>query len=411
MPETYLHGVNVIEIDDGIRPIRTARSSVIGIVGTAPYADAAMFPLNTPVLLINAPRKALALVATRPVNQAASASDGSLPAALNDINSQAGAIVVVVRVAAGADEAGTLANVAGSAIAKTGVYALLNAQSLTGSTPKIIVATGWTHQQPDALANPVVSQLKGLLPRLGATSFADGPGTTDVGAVDAADDAGSDRIYLIDPWAKTRNEAGIEETRPASALAAGLLARSDEERGFWWSPSNQVLAGVVGLGRPIGFALSDPASQANWLNERNVGTIIRQNGFRLWGNRTTGADPQWAFLSVRRTADMIYQAIEASFLWAMDRPQSPQLLADVIDSVTAYLADLKAKGAILGGKAWLDPELNSPANLKAGKLYINFDIEPPAPLERLTFRASREDGYYSELVASLTGNSTINAGS
>ena len=34
--ETFLHGVEVIEIDNGTRPIRTVRSSVIGIIGTAP---------------------------------------------------------------------------------------------------------------------------------------------------------------------------------------------------------------------------------------------------------------------------------------------------------------------------------------------------------------------------------------
>ncbi|MFN3982849.1 MAG: NAD(P)-dependent oxidoreductase [Caldilinea sp.] len=35
MPEAFHHGVEVVEIDDGIRPIQTARSSVIGIVGAS----------------------------------------------------------------------------------------------------------------------------------------------------------------------------------------------------------------------------------------------------------------------------------------------------------------------------------------------------------------------------------------
>ena len=34
----------------------------------------------------------------------------------------------------------------------------------------------------------------------------------------------------------------------------------------------------------------------------------------------------------------------------------------------------------------------------AGPLYVDFDIEPPAPLERLTFRAHRNSGYYEELI-------------
>ncbi len=34
----------------------------------------------------------------------------------------------------------------------------------------------------------------------------------------------------------------------------------------------------------------------------------------------------------------------------------------------------------------------------AGKLFLDFDLEPPAPLEHLAFRAHRENGYYVELV-------------
>lgn len=51
MPEQFLHGVEVVEIDSGPRPIQTVRSSVIGLIGTAPNADAAKFPINTPVLI------------------------------------------------------------------------------------------------------------------------------------------------------------------------------------------------------------------------------------------------------------------------------------------------------------------------------------------------------------------------
>jgi phage tail sheath protein FI len=42
MPEQYLHGVQVIEVTDGPRPIRTVNSAVIGLVGTAPGAEAAV---------------------------------------------------------------------------------------------------------------------------------------------------------------------------------------------------------------------------------------------------------------------------------------------------------------------------------------------------------------------------------
>jgi phage tail sheath protein FI len=51
MATTFLHGVEALELDTGIRPIRTVRSAVIGLIGTAPDAEDNVFPLNTPVLI------------------------------------------------------------------------------------------------------------------------------------------------------------------------------------------------------------------------------------------------------------------------------------------------------------------------------------------------------------------------
>ena len=42
----FLHGVEVLEVQGGTRPIRTVKSSVIGLVGTALKG-----PVNEPVLI------------------------------------------------------------------------------------------------------------------------------------------------------------------------------------------------------------------------------------------------------------------------------------------------------------------------------------------------------------------------
>ncbi|NCD17647.1 MAG: phage tail protein, partial [Actinobacteria bacterium] len=39
MSDAFLHGIEYIEIDDGFRQIETIRTSVIGLIGTAPAAD------------------------------------------------------------------------------------------------------------------------------------------------------------------------------------------------------------------------------------------------------------------------------------------------------------------------------------------------------------------------------------
>lgn len=388
MSETFLHGIETIEIDDGTRPIGTVKSAVIGLIGTAPEADDALFPVDTPVLIPGTPRAAAPL-----------GDKGTLKAALDAIFDQAGAMVVVVRVAEGADDAATLTNVLGDSSTGTGVHAFLAAESVVKASPRLLCAPGFTGSRTGDDANPVVAELQGLAEKMRAIVIADGPNTNATDAIAYRETLGSDRVFVVDPGVKVWDPTTLANAvQPASARVAGMIAKRDAEKGFWWSPSNQPVNGIVGTARPVAFHMSDPASEANRLNEKCVATIVQKNGYRLWGNRTTATDPMWAFLSVRRTADMIYESIEEAFLWAMDRPMSANLVLDIQESVGSYLRHLKAVGAILGGSCWLDPELNSKEQLMAGKLYLDFDIEPPAPLEHLTFRAHRDNGHYTELV-------------
>jgi hypothetical protein len=393
----YLHGVEVLHLTDGAQTVTAKSTAVIGIVGTAPFANAAAFPLDTPVLITRA-TAAAALTATLPANSAAGA-EGSLPLAIAAIYDQVRTPIVVVRVEADADPADQLVNVVGAAAESTGVYALLAARAMTGVKPKILIATGFTHQQTGGAANPVVMALRGIATRLRAVVVADGPSDTDAAALAKAALEGGERVYHVDPTVGVLDRTGVIAQRPASAHVAGVLALSDQERGFWWSPSNRTLNGVVSIGRPIEFSMSDTAASSNILNGGGVAVIVNEDGFRLWGNRTKGADDGYPFLAQRRTVDTLFDAVEASFRWAMDRPFSLNLLDEVSGSLEAYQRDLKLRGAIIGGRVWIDPELNTEATFREGQLFVNLDGEPSAPLDRLTFLFRRETGYYAELVS------------
>lgn len=472
MTTTFLHGVEVLQIDTGARPIQTVRSSVIGLVGTAPDADATKFPLNTPVLV--ASRSEMAGLGT----------DGTLQQALDLIYDQAGAVVVVVRVAEGADERATITNVVGGINGSTGAYegvhAFLAAENAVGFAPRVLIAPGFSHQRTSngiltipvttqgsgyttapavtiaapptggaqatavavlgtganagkvvsiTITNPgegytsnptvtigappsgsvqavagtptrgtvrsrVLAELLGIAQRLRAVIIADGPNTTDADAIQVADDFGSDRIYVIDPWVLVAGEAV-----PSSSAVAGLINRVDNERGFWWSPSNNEISGIEGTARAIDFALGDYTSRANLLNEQKIATIVREQGFRLWGNRTLSSEPLYAFLSVRRTADMINESILRGHLWAVDRCITATYLEEVQESVREYLRTLKARGAILGGDVWVDPEQNTPTSIANGQVVFDFEFTPPYPAERVTFRSHLVNSYVVDLFA------------
>jgi len=393
----FLHGVEVIEVDTGARPIRTVSSGVIGIVGTAPDADAAAFPLNTPVLVAGNRVEAAKLDTVGDGN-------GTLPGALDGIFDQIGAAVIVVRVDEGIDEDATLANVVGGVNAGTGqyegVHALVGAESVVGHTPRILCAPGWTHQRPTDMANPVVSELEGIAARLRAVIVADGPNTTDDAAQTYAGDWGtSGRVYVIDPWVKVLDGNGDVVVEPSSARIAGVIARTDNDAGFWHSPSNKGVFGIIGTARAVDFKLGDATSRANLLNENDVATIIRQDGFRLWGNRVPTADPKWQFISVRRTADILHESLQRAHMWAVDRNISKTYLEDVADGVNGYIAQLVELGALLGGRCFPDPDLNTPAAIAEGKVYFNLEFTPPYPAEHITFRSHLVDTYITEALS------------
>ncbi|WP_208439747.1 phage tail sheath subtilisin-like domain-containing protein [Bartonella grahamii] len=402
MATGFLHGVEVVEVDDGTRPLRAVQSAVIGIVGTAPDADEQAFPLNTPVLVTGSLSQAAKLDKT-------GKRQGTLPNALDLIFKQVGAIVVVVRVNEGDNENATLTNILGGVNANgayEGVHAFIGAQSIVGQTPRILIAPGFTHQRPSsvnieengtgATANPVAAELIGIAERLRAIVVLDAPNTTDEAALSAAKDFDSKRAIIVDPFVKVNRDGKILE-QPASAAVAGVIAKTDFTHGFWHSPSNKVINGIVGIARPIDFSIGDRSSRANLLNEQNITTIIRENGYRLWGNRTLSSDTKFAFLSVVRTADMINDAILRGHLWAVDRNIKKTYMSDVSESVNAYLRDLKAQGAILGGRCTPDPELNTASAIESGRVYFNVEFTPTTPAEHITFRSRIVNDYLEEI--------------
>ena len=84
---------------------------------------------------------------------------------------------------------------------------------------------------------------------------------------------------------------------------------------------------------------------------------------------------------------MISDSILQAHLWAVDRNIVKNYLTDVTENVNAFLANLKAQGAILAGKCVPNGELNTAANISEGKVYFDFEFTPAYPAEQVTFRA------------------------
>ncbi len=389
MADSYHHGLRVVEINEGTRPIRTIATAVQGLIATAEDADATAFPLNTPVLITNIQ----AAVAKAGVS-------GTLKTALQAMANQANSICVVVRVAEAEDEAAQTANVIGTVDATgkyTGAKALLLAKSKLGVQPRIIGAPGLDTQA-------VATELGTIAQKLRAFAYVYAWGCDTKEEVVAYRDAFAAReIMVIWPNFVAFNvDTAQTETVPAVAVAMGLRAKIDNEIGWHKTLSNVAVNGVTGIDADVTWDLQDPATDAGYLNSNEITTLIQHDGFRFWGSRTCSDDPLFAFENYTRTAQIMADPIAEAHMWAIDKPMHGSLVNDMLEGIKAKQREWTRLGYLIGGDAWYDPELNSKDTLKAGKLYIDYDYTPVPPLEDLTFRQRITDSYLADFASTIT---------
>jgi len=379
-------GIATIENLKGARPVTVADASTVAIVFTAPDADNAKFPLNEPLGLVGGPEilDGMGTTGTGPDAFAQMFAEGT------------GVSAIGVRVEEGVDIDATLANIVGAAGAQTGVHAIKAAQSELGMTPRLMIAPGFTSQRPGDARNPVVAEMLGIAERRRGVIYADGPNTTKEAAFQYREDWGSSRIYMIDPAVKVF-QGGQNVVKPATSSAIGVTLRTDKTLGVNHSPSNQEFLGITGIARPVDYHMGDPDTEAEYLTKNQIATIIRDGGFRLWGNETTWTEPLNKFLPVVRVHDIIMDSVAQAHRWAQDKPFSTQLILDIAGTVNGFLRQMKARGWTIGHEVWIDPKLNTVETWQSGDLFVSYDSEAPAPLQRLIFQFNRNTGYYAEL--------------
>ncbi|QEY74103.1 phage tail sheath protein [Pseudomonas denitrificans (nom. rej.)] len=390
MPADYHHGVRVLEINEGTRPIRTVATAVVGMVCTAEDADAATFPLNKPVLLTDV------LTASGKAGEA-----GTLARSLDAIADQASPVTVVVRVAEGETDAETTSNIVGSVTAAgqyTGLKALMAAEAQLGVRPRILGVPGL-----DNLA--VTTELAAIAEKMRAFAYGNCWDCETVSdAIAYRQGFGARELMLIWPdfinWDTTAN---ADKPAAAVARALGLRAKLDEQVGWHKTLSNVPVNGVSGLSKDIFWDLQNPATDAGLLNADDVTTLIRRDGFRFWGSRTCSADPLFAFENYTRTAQVLADTMAEGHFWAVDKPMHNSLVRDIVEGINAKLRELVRNGYLIGGECWFDPAANDATTLKAGKLYLDYDYTPVPPLENLMLRQRITDRYLVDFAAGISG--------
>lgn len=333
------------------------------------------FPLNKPVLIAGN------------VDAAAgnAGAGGTLKAALTAIGDQATPIVVVVRVAEDDEDQDTLVIGEVTDGNYTGLQALLAAEAQLGVRPRIIGCPGL-----DTAA--VVAEMVDVAQKLRGMAYAAAIGDNVAEAVVNRGTYSARELMLIWPGTSSAFAGDIV------ARALGLRAKIDEQQGWHKTISNVALNGITGLSKDVHFNMLDPSTEAGVLNDGQVTTIIRQNGFRLWGNRTC-ADPdiapQWSFESAVRTSHALQDEIARIVAPFLDQPMTIGLIKDLLETGNARFRQLTTEGRIVGAQMFFDQDENTPQELAAGRPHFRIEFTPAAPLENPQVALVITDFYYT----------------
>jgi uncharacterized protein len=388
-------GISITRIDNEPRPAVYSDMSVVGLIGTAPEADPAVFPLDTPVFLYSddtAKRTALG-------------TQGTIRDALTLINAQLGefqvaAKVVVVRVEEGGTVSETIANIVGDGIS-TGLEAFVQAGPLLGVIPRLICAPGFTSQRTGTDANAICAALPALCNKLLAHAVVDGPATTEQAAIDWRETISSSRLIPVDP--AVRIMAGSEvAVIPLSPAVIGIGVRRDHEKQGrpFHSWANQPVQGIVGPSRPINFSLTDGATEGQRLLSNNVGVLLRgelgvetaiaAGGFVYVGTDNAGEDDLWRFYNVTRGRDYIHLMFLRTLRFYLGRFNlTGQTIQAVLNTMGFAMRDLKADGDILGYEVKFTRDQNSAEELRQGRFTVNFAAEEAPVLRYLGIQSAR----------------------
>lgn len=373
-------GVRVFSgLSSGVVSIDARDSTIIGMALPAPAADATVFPLNEPVAIDPTDTDLVAKLGAGLARDAIAQvmSEGVIPAIVFSRTAHA---------TEGTDDAKLAAEIgaiAGSALDRTGVYSLLDAESKTGLKPGLIIAPGYTSQRLGDLKNAAgvsINVVKDML--VDCIGVVDATQTSDPAALAYAADFDTALGMVACYPAVEVSLDGETVSRPMSPHVAGAIIRRDKEAGTPFKAAwNRPLKGILGLTKSIVYRDGDPSCQANALVQGGLATVI--DGSTLWAPFTTATDASVkAYRSLKRIRTR--RAIEARFAPTMRAYLSEDIGAHLLtllsQTLAGYCEDAKTLGGIIGYEIVWSKALNSAFNLRDGILRLKLRFEESSDL-------------------------------
>ena len=204
----------------------------------------------------------------------------------------------------------------------------------------------------------------------------------------------SNYCAIYHPWLQVYS--GIEKSNtfvPPSGAIAGIYARTDNTRGVWKAPANEVVRGATGL------SVNYNDSEQSKLNPKGINIIraLPGQGIRVWGARTLSSDGNWKYINVRRLFIFIEESIKANTNWAVFEPNDANLWSRVQGTIRVFLTTLWRNGALVGSSADEAFFVNvgkgstmTEDDILNGRLICVIGVAPVRPAEFIIFRITQK---------------------
>ena len=175
---------------------------------------------------------------------------------------------------------------------------------------------------------------------------------------------------------------------PSGAIA-GIMARTDTQRGVWKAPAglDATLVGVPALSVPLTDAEN---GELNPL-AINCFRAFQTAGRVVWGSRTLrGSDQlgdEYKYIPVRRTALYIEESLYRGLKWVVFEPNDEPLWAQIRLNVGAFMHNLFRQGAFQGSSprdayfVKCDKETTTQTDIDLGIVNVLVGFAPLKPAE------------------------------
>ncbi|MFE7008902.1 phage tail sheath family protein [Streptomyces sp. NPDC057651] len=190
---------------------------------------------------------------------------------------------------------------------------------------------------------------------------------------------------------------------PPSGAVAGVIARTDSERGVWKAPAGTE-AQLVGV-RSLTVDLTD--RETGLLNPLGVNCLrtFPLAGPLVWGARTLegsdALDSAWKYVPVRRLALHVEESLQRGLQWVVFEPNDESLWQQIRLSASSYLHTLFRQGAFKGStprEAYFvkcDSETTTDEDVANGIVNVVVGIAPVRPAEFVVVKIQQTSGQFA----------------